>query len=80
MDSDCQESGIFSAIIFKNLNTKFFGCFLQMGLLIFSPGTRFPRGGPGASSALRRLWGLQCPLIPQESSALRSNQPGAKST
>jgi hypothetical protein len=46
-------------LIHQNLNTKFFWWFLQMGLLISAPGTRFPRGGPGASSALWRLWGLQ---------------------
>jgi hypothetical protein len=35
-----------------------------MGLLISAPGTRFPRGGPGASSALTHLRGLQLPLYP----------------
>jgi hypothetical protein len=45
-------------LFYQNLNTNFIGSLL-LGLLISAPGTRFPRGGPGASSALWRLWGLQ---------------------
>jgi hypothetical protein len=43
---------------------QFFILSLQKGLLISAPGTRFPRGGPEASSALGRLRGLQRPLSP----------------
>jgi hypothetical protein len=51
-----------------------------MGLLISATGTRFPRGGPGASSALAPVGspvtsdpaGVECP--PLQSTARQNNQ------
>jgi hypothetical protein len=42
--------------------------------LIYAIGTRFPQGGPGASSSLRSCGVSANTLIPQESRAFRFNQ------
>jgi hypothetical protein len=44
----------------------------------FRSRSEHPRAFRGASSALKRLRGLPCPVLPQESSAFRSNQHSGK--
>jgi hypothetical protein len=62
-------------IVEKGYNSRQFfinGLALLTGLLISAPGTRFPRGGPGASSALWRPAGS-----PMTSLSRRSRVPSS---
>jgi hypothetical protein len=58
---------------------KYFTFFIFKGCVIFDcrfplQALRFPQAVREASSALKRLRGLPCPVLLQESRAFRSNQ------